>query len=153
MPDQQTGQKMNTTIAFTVGFENHDPNLARQVANELVSLYLAENVRSRTEQTAQTSQFMQAEVDRLDGEVRALESQMAKLKQENEGSLPEQSAVQPVSSCSARTRTCRKSTASSRRFSNPRSCSMPSSPSSSRWRRWSRRKARAWRRRPTSCGR
>lgn len=91
MPDQATGQRMNTTIAFTVGFENQDPNIARQVANELVSLYLAENVRARTEQTAQTSQFMQAEVDRLDGEVRTLESQMAKMKQENEGSLPEQS--------------------------------------------------------------
>ncbi len=90
LPDERTGQKMNTTIAFTVGFENEDPNLARQVANELVSLYLAENVRARTEQTAQTSQFMQAEVDRLDGEVRNLESQMAKLKQENEGALPEQ---------------------------------------------------------------
>ncbi len=91
LPDQRSGMQMTTTIAFQVGFEHTDPNIARQVANELVSLYLAENVRARTEQTAQTSQFMQGEVDRLDTEVRDLESQMAKLKQDNEGSLPEQS--------------------------------------------------------------
>ncbi|MGH2621418.1 MAG: GumC family protein, partial [Anaerolineales bacterium] len=93
MDDQATQRRMNTTIAFQVGFEHQDPNVARQVANELVSLYLAENVRSRTEQTAQTSQFMQAEVDRQDGEVRDIESQIAKIKQQYEGSLPEQSAL------------------------------------------------------------
>jgi uncharacterized protein involved in exopolysaccharide biosynthesis len=92
VPDDRTGQRMTTTIAFTVGFENQDPNIARQVANELVSLYLAENVRQRTEQTAQASQFMQAEVERQDGVVRDLESQIAKLKQENEGALPDQAA-------------------------------------------------------------
>ena len=59
------------------------------MANELVSLYLAENVRSRTEQTAETSQFMEAEVERLDAEVNELESQIAKIKRDNEGSLPE----------------------------------------------------------------
>jgi uncharacterized protein involved in exopolysaccharide biosynthesis len=79
----------STTIAFKLSFEHKNPETARQVANELVSLYLAENVRSRTEQTAKTSQFMQEEVDRLDAEVRDLENQIAKVKADNEGSLPE----------------------------------------------------------------
>lgn len=82
------GQQITSTIAFKLGFEHKNPEIARQVANELVSLYLAENVRQRTEQTAETSQFMQAEVDRLDGEVKDLESQVAAVKQSNEGSLP-----------------------------------------------------------------
>jgi uncharacterized protein involved in exopolysaccharide biosynthesis len=87
---QQRGpQQQNTTIAFRLSFEHESPGTARQVANELVSLYLAENVRSRTEQTAQTSQFMQEEVDRLDAEVKELESQIAAIKQANEGALPE----------------------------------------------------------------
>jgi uncharacterized protein involved in exopolysaccharide biosynthesis len=92
MADPASGRQMQTTIAFQLGFEHENPATARQVANELVSLYLAENVRARTEQTAETSQFMQAEVDRLDAEVEELEAQIAKLKQENEGALPEQSA-------------------------------------------------------------
>lgn len=85
----QSGQQVQSTIAFKLGFEHKDPEVARQVANELVSLYLAENVRARTEQTAETSQFMQAEVDRLDTEVKDLETQIAKIKRDNEGSLPE----------------------------------------------------------------
>jgi uncharacterized protein involved in exopolysaccharide biosynthesis len=87
---QQRGpQQVNTTIAFRLAFEHESPQTARQVANELVSLYLAENVRARTEQTAQTSQFMQEEVDRLDAEVKDLEAQIAAIKQANEGALPE----------------------------------------------------------------
>lgn len=83
------GQQVTATIAFKLGFQHKNPATARQVANELVSLYLAENVRSRTEKTAETSQFMQAEVDRLDAEVKDLESQIATVKHDNEGSLPE----------------------------------------------------------------
>lgn len=84
-----TGQQVNSTIAFTLGFEHEDPQVARQVTNELVSLYLAENVRARTEQTAQTTQFIVDEVTRLDNEVKELEAQIATVKSENEGALPE----------------------------------------------------------------
>ncbi len=84
-----SGQQVASTIAFRLGFEHEAPEVARAVANELVSLYMAENVRSRTEQTAQTTRFMDEEVTRLDGEVRDLETQIAKVKHDNEGSLPE----------------------------------------------------------------
>jgi len=84
-----TGQTITSTIAFRLGFESSDPETARQVANELVSLYLAENVRARTEQTAETSDFMQAEGDRLDAGVKDLEGKIAAVKRENKGSLPE----------------------------------------------------------------
>lgn len=83
------GQQVASTIAFRLGFEHETPETARAVANELVSLYMGENVRSRTEQTAQTSRFMDEEVARLDTEVRELETQIAKIKRDNEGSLPE----------------------------------------------------------------
>lgn len=83
------GQQVASTIAFRLGFEHESPETARAVANELVSLYMGENVRSRTEQTAQTSRFMDEEVQRLDVEVRELEAQIAKIKRDNEGSLPE----------------------------------------------------------------
>jgi uncharacterized protein involved in exopolysaccharide biosynthesis len=86
------GQTITSTIAFRLGFESADPQVARQVANELVSLYLAENTRARTEQTAETSQFMQDEVDRLDTEVKDLEAQIAAIKRDNKGSLPDQGA-------------------------------------------------------------
>ncbi len=87
--DPATGREVISTIAFTLGFEDESPVVARQVANELVSLYLAENVRTRTVQTVETSQFLATEADRLDAEVRAIEARLAKFKEENEGSLPE----------------------------------------------------------------
>lgn len=87
--DPRTGRPMSSTIAFTLGFRHEHPETARMVANELVSLYLAENVRSRTEQTAETSQFMKVEVDRLDAQVKELEQEIATIKQANEGALPE----------------------------------------------------------------
>ncbi|MSR10044.1 MAG: hypothetical protein EXR82_11100 [Gammaproteobacteria bacterium] len=86
---QQGAGGQQIAIAFTLAFEHENPAIARQVANELVSLYLAENVRSRTEKTAETSQFMRVEVDRLDTEVKDLEAQIAGIKRANGGSLPE----------------------------------------------------------------
>ena len=87
------GRPVTQTIAFSLGFDDPDPEMAQKVTNELVSLYLAENVRARTVQTAETSEFLQAEVDRLDEEVRQIESEIAAFKQENEGALPEQAAL------------------------------------------------------------
>lgn len=89
LTDPSTGRPTIDTIAFTVGFEHENPRTAQQVANELVSLYLEENVRSRTVQTAETSEFLSAEVQRLDREVKQLEEQLAAFKEANKDSLPE----------------------------------------------------------------
>ncbi len=89
LTDPTTGRPTVDTIAFTVGFEHEDPRTAQQVANELVSLYLEENVRSRTVQTAETSEFLGAEVERLDRDVKQLEAQLARFKEENKNALPE----------------------------------------------------------------
>jgi len=64
----RSGRPTLDTIAFTLGFEHHNPRVAQQVAGELVDLYLEENVRSRTVQTAETSEFLTEEVRRLDAE-------------------------------------------------------------------------------------
>jgi len=89
LTDPGTGRPMVNTIAFTVGFEDENPTTARQVANELVSLYMEENVRSRKVQTAETSDFLTAEAARLDDEVKTIEEQLATFKEANKDSLPE----------------------------------------------------------------
>ena len=77
------------TIAFTIGFEDENPTTAQQVANELVSLYMEENVRSRTVQTAETSEFLRTEAARNDSEVLAIEEQLAVFKEDNKDALPQ----------------------------------------------------------------
>ncbi len=89
LKDPNSGMPTIDTIAFTVGFEHDDPKVAQQVANDLVSLYLEENVRSRTVQTAETSEFLTEEVERLDQDVKGLEAQIARFKEENNDSLPQ----------------------------------------------------------------
>ena len=87
--DPTRGVQMVSTIAFLLGFEDQDPKVAQRVANELVSLYMEENVRSRTVQTGETVAFLTDEVNRLDSEVREIEARVARFKKENEGFLPE----------------------------------------------------------------
>ncbi|CAN5260729.1 GNVR domain-containing protein [soil metagenome] len=87
--DPMSGRPTQATIAFTLSFDSKSPALAQDVANELVSLYLNENLRSRTESAAETSEFLAGEVVKLDEEIGALEKRIAQFKRENEMRLPE----------------------------------------------------------------
>ena len=83
------GRGSAALIAFTVSFEHESPAIAQRVANELVTLFLDENIRSRTARAEETSDFLKQEGDRLRAEIEVMEEQIASFKQEHEGSLPE----------------------------------------------------------------
>ena len=87
--DPRSGRPTEATIAFTLAYQHNNPAKAQKVANELVTLYLNENLRSRTEKSANTSQFLKAEASNLSGQLEDLESSLATFKANNEGSLPE----------------------------------------------------------------
>src|SRR5262249_35279476 len=61
-----------TTIAFTVAFDSRDPVLAQQIDNEIVTLSLSENARSRQEQAQGTVGFLTAEGQQLADQVKQL---------------------------------------------------------------------------------
>lgn len=82
-------QRASTAIAFKVSFEHRDPQLAYGVANELVTLFLEENVKVRTERAAQTTEFLTQEADKLKVELETLEKRVATYKQEHGNALPE----------------------------------------------------------------
>lgn len=77
------------TIAFTVSFSYENPDIAHKVANELVTLFLDENVKSRTEKATETTEFLSQEVDTLRKELEATEAKVATFKEQYAGSLPE----------------------------------------------------------------
>lgn len=87
--DPRSGRPTEATIAFTLSYKSRSPQLAQKVTNELVSLYLNENIESRTQLAADTTTFLGTEADRLDNEVAMLEQQLAEFKQKNVGNLPE----------------------------------------------------------------
>lgn len=77
------------TIAFKVGFEYVRPEVAHKVANEIVTLFLDENVKARTERATETTEFLTQELDKLKIELETVENKVATFKQENSNSLPE----------------------------------------------------------------
>ena len=90
MPSRPKG---NATIAFKLSFEHRDPVLAHRAANELVTLFLDENVKVRTERAVQTTEFLTQEADKLKIDLENLESQIATYKQEHGNVLPENMSV------------------------------------------------------------
>jgi uncharacterized protein involved in exopolysaccharide biosynthesis len=70
----------NPTIIFTVGFEYTNPQAATQVANELVTRILSEDLRDRTSRATDTTEFLSKEVQRLQAENSAIEAKVAQAK-------------------------------------------------------------------------
>lgn len=87
--DPRSGRPSEATIAFTLSYESKSPALAQQVANELVSLFLQENLKERAETAEETSGFLADEAEKLSENIAALETQLATFKQNNIESLPE----------------------------------------------------------------
>jgi len=77
------------TIAFRLSFEHKQPEIANQVANELVTLFLDENIKQRTERANETTEFLTQEANKLRVELETLENKLADFKQANSNALPE----------------------------------------------------------------
>ena len=76
-------------FAFSMTFSDPSPRVARDVADELVALYLEENREARREQAAETIRFLTQEARRLDTEIAAREQRIADFRTNNAGALPE----------------------------------------------------------------
>ncbi|MES9971386.1 MAG: lipopolysaccharide biosynthesis protein [Candidatus Thiodiazotropha sp.] len=87
--DPRSGRPTTATIAFTLAFSNKQPRVAQKVTNELISLYLDENLRQRTQSALETSTFLSAEAGRLNKEITELEASLAEFKEKHVNNLPE----------------------------------------------------------------
>jgi len=85
--------RQRATIAFTVSFDHHRPELTQRVVNELVTLFLNENVRVRTERAALTTEFLTQEADKLRTELETLETEMANYRLQHGGALSDNVAM------------------------------------------------------------
>lgn len=83
------GHARTANIAFTVAFYDPDPAKAQAVANDLVTTFLSENVRTRTERASETTAFIREEANRMRTRVQVLEDRIAQFKLEFSDSLPE----------------------------------------------------------------
>jgi protein tyrosine kinase modulator len=78
-------RRRNDTIALKIGFEHEHADIAMKVANELLTLILDEDARNRTRRAQETTNFLAREVKKLEGELGAIDAQMAEFKQRFHG--------------------------------------------------------------------
>ena len=87
--DPVSGRPTQATIAFTLSFEHEHPQKSQQVTNELVNLYLNENLKRRSEIATEATSFLAIEAEKLSELMSDLEQKLADFKEKNESSLPE----------------------------------------------------------------
>lgn len=91
--DPRSGNPTKATIAFSVSYKNRSADLAARVANELVSLYLQQNLQSRKERAADATSFLTDEAERLSKRINELQSSIASFKEKHVNDLPELSQI------------------------------------------------------------
>lgn len=87
--DPRSGRARKASIAFKVGFLDKSPRVAQKVANELVTRFLNENVRTRTDRASETTAFLSDEANKFQRKVQRLEQEIAEFKDKYSNSLPE----------------------------------------------------------------
>jgi polysaccharide biosynthesis transport protein len=87
--DPRNGTPTQATIAFTLTFDDKNAGLAQKVANELTSLFLKENIKSRTESAQNAALFLTEESRRLKDKIQQLQTQLAAFKEKNLNQLPQ----------------------------------------------------------------
>lgn len=87
--DPASGRAKRASIAFTVSFMDQSPQKAQQVANELVTEFLNENAKARTDRAEDTTQFLKLEGDRMQKEIQQTEKEIAEFRDQYSDSLPD----------------------------------------------------------------
>jgi len=87
--DPRSGRSRRASIAFVVSFMDRSPQKAQSVTNDLVTEFLSENVRTRTDRAAQTTSFLDEEANKFKRKIQLLEENIASFKDEFSDSLPE----------------------------------------------------------------
>jgi len=87
--NNRIGRPGRATIAFTVSFLHESPQIAYEMATQLMELFLKENRRSRAEQTLETVTFLESQAAAYKGEIDRIEEEISQFKSSYQGMLPE----------------------------------------------------------------
>jgi len=87
--DRRTGRPTVATIAFTLSYEGKDPKKVHSVTSALTSLFLEENLKVRTRQTKETTQFFEDEMNKVKGDLDVLNLKLSSFKEKHLLKLPE----------------------------------------------------------------
>lgn len=91
--DPNTGRERDVVTAFSVAYDNREPQRAQLGAEWLVNSFLQENRHDRQRQASGKAKFFAGEAERMRVHVAGLEARLADFKQKNAGKLPELSEM------------------------------------------------------------
>ena len=77
-------------IAFDISFSYSEATKAKEVANKLATLFIEQNDKARTQRASKATDFLMEESDKLNRELQEIDNKIAKYKEQNNFSLPEQ---------------------------------------------------------------
>ncbi|RIL04875.1 MAG: hypothetical protein DCC71_12450 [Proteobacteria bacterium] len=90
MPDPEMKRRMDIEVnTFRLFFRHENAGVASAVANRLANDFIDEHIKERVQSSGDTADFIESELQRLSSRLRELEAQIAQVKAQNSGSLPE----------------------------------------------------------------
>lgn len=88
--DAELKRRMDLDVnTFRLFFRHESPGLAAAVANRLSNDFIDEHIKERVQSSGDTADFVESELQRLATRLRELEAQIAQVKAQNAGSLPD----------------------------------------------------------------
>jgi len=75
---------------FRILYDNYDPIVARDVAQRLANDFIETHINARVQTSQKSLEFIEGELERLSKRVREVEGEIAKVKADNAGTLPEE---------------------------------------------------------------
>ena len=87
--NKKTGRTNTATIAFTLSYEGREPETVQKVAEELSSLYIKEDLRTRNKMVSMTTDFLEKEAENLKKQIHLYEQKISEFKMAHLGELPD----------------------------------------------------------------
>ncbi|MDO9049318.1 MAG: lipopolysaccharide biosynthesis protein [Methylobacter sp.] len=77
-------------IAFNISFSDSDATKAKEITDQLTTLFIEQNDKARTRRAIKAADFLMEESDKLNRELQEIDGKIATYKEQNNFSLPEQ---------------------------------------------------------------
>ena len=87
--DPRSGRPTQATIAFNISYDHEVPEMTQRVANEITSLFLNENIKQRTKNAQEATEFLRDEADKLAKRMVELDAKLAEFKTGNVEKMPD----------------------------------------------------------------
>ncbi len=82
--------RQGDVTAFRISYTTESPSVAQQVTNELISLFINENLQNRTELSVSTTSFLASQLEQARKDLAEQEERLRQYKMRFLGELPEQ---------------------------------------------------------------